>query len=323
MEIEEGFEEGYEDGDIHRVVSQLAKSISASPPTEYDDLLVYINKMKEVHMFLAKVFYSGVRSDIPMLIYVNKWGEPVTTRYERSFSVDSPGVMKTLLAFMIAERYILARRGLLKHMTVAIVGLAGSGKTTYSVSSIVGALRLVGIRDWIKYLPNLVFFDPTEFVEFVKGSLNERRWVPAVVVDDVGAQISKYWIWLGQRWWAHLFSVLDHLKDWCGVLIMTASSYKVIPSGLRDKIDLVVEATEATYKGNVINIFTWFRRDKYRDAGSRKPIYMDVMPPTMMVPKDLWSNMMEKRRELGIVRLDEIERRLEEVAEKNEEKEGE
>lgn len=277
-------------------------------PATPDDLLREINDKKEAHAILAELYARKYRNDIPYLMHLAKWGDPSTVKYDVTYTPEHEGASKTLLSLLITERTLLARKGLLKHVTVAIIGLGGSGKTTYSVTSLIGSLRLLGLDQGAA--GSLVFFEPTDFIGFVKENLESKKWVPAVVLDDVGAQISKYWVWLGQRWWAYLFSVLDHVKDWCGVLVMTASSFNVIPSGLRDKIDLVVEATEAVYKGYVLNLFTWYRRDKYLESKRRKPVYIDVSPPTLLMPKHVWYTMMEKRRKLGIERLEDIADRL-------------
>lgn len=283
-----------------------------------DGLLQEINEKKEAHAILAELHNLKYRNNIPYLIHLAKWGDPSTAKYDVIYTPDHEGTTKTLLSLLITERALLAKKGLLKHVTVAIIGLGGSGKTTYAVTSIIGSLRLLGIDQ--AAVSDLVFFEPTDFVSFVKDNLEKKRWVPAVLLDDVGAQISKYWIWLGQKWWVHLFSVLDHVKDWCGVLVITASSFKVIPSGLRDKLDLVVETSEVSYKGYVLNLFTWYRRDKYLESRRRRPIFIDVSPPTLTMPKHIWGNMLERRRSLGVSRLGEI---LEKLKEKTQEEEAE
>ncbi|MEM4976053.1 MAG: hypothetical protein QXT64_01870 [Desulfurococcaceae archaeon] len=285
-----------------------------------DALLQEINEKKEAHSILAELYRLN-RNNIPYLIHLAKWGDPTTAKYDMVYSSDHEGATKTLLSLLITERALLAKKGLLKHVTVAIVGLGGSGKTTYAVASIAGALRVLGVDQGV--VGDLVFFEPMDFVVFVKDNLEKKRWVPSVLLDDVGAQISKYWIWLGQKWWAYLFSVLDHVKDWCGVLVMTASSFKVIPSGLRDKIDLIVEAVEASYKGYVFNLFTWYRRDKYLESHRRKPVFIDVSPPTLLMPKHIWGSMLERRRSLGVSRLGEILERLREKTQEEEVEEGE
>lgn len=307
--------------DVDKLINSCINIISKPVRGASDeDTLNRISKAKAAHTILSDIYSKG-RASIIYKIHTAKWGAPTATDYHRVFNIDSSPVERTLLSLIIAERALLAKRGMLKHATIAIVGLAGSGKTTYSVSSMVGASRILGIGD--AHIYSYVFFDPIDFIDFVRSRLESRTWVPAVVIDDVGAQISKYWIWLGHRWWAHLFSILDHIKDWCGVMIMTAGSFSIIPSGLRDKIDLVVEANEVMYGRYVMNVFTWYRRDKYRMKMRGVPIYIDVMPPTMMMPKGVWSSMLEKRREIGIARVEEIRKKLEERKEKLEESEDE
>lgn len=316
MENEESFIETYKNigidvnnlEDIDKLINTCIGIVSRNVRGRTDDeTLENISRMKIAHAILTNIYNR--RPSVIYRMYVGKWGEGVTASYDKLYNIDSTPVEKTLLSLMIAERALLAKKGMLKHASIAIVGLGGSGKTTYAVSSIVGASRILNISNIDKF----IFFEPIDFIDFVKERLETKTWVPAVILDDVGAQISKYWVWLGQKWWAHLFSLLDHVKDWCGVLIITSGSFSIIPSGLRDKIDLVIEANEVTYGRYIMNVFTWYRRDKYNMKTKNIPVYIDVMPPTMLMPKKMWMEMIEARRTIGIHRIDEIKKRIEEM----------
>lgn len=294
---------------LRHVVESALNLVSRAPSipsNNVDGLLTEINAAKEAHQVLCSLFTKGVSTSVPLLMHMAKWGEPTRYSYNRSFDISSMNTSRTLLAMLIAERFLLAKhRGYLKHVTVSIVGISGSGKTTYSVASIAGAMLATGYsrEEALETASQLTFFEPGRFVEYVKHLLDERIWVPAILLDDVGAQISKYWLWLGERWWAHLFSVLDHLKDWCGAFIMTASSFSTIPARLRDKIDLVVEASEVMYEGYIFNIMLWYRRDKYFGTTRREPLFIDVFPPTVMMHSGMWQRMMEERRMVGLKRI--------------------
>lgn len=305
---------------IGTACSRIGSNISWS---NYDDLLVEINRRKEYHYFLSRVFNDFNYTSVICEMHKCKYGSAVSYSYDRTFDAFTIGA-KTLLSLIIAERFILFKKSLFKHATVTITGLSGSGKTTYSISSIAGALKILGFSDneIESILSRVVFFESRNFVEFVNYCLENRVWVPVVLVDDVGSQISKYWVWLGEKWWAYLFSVLDHIKDWCGVLLLTATNLSGIPSRIREKVDLVVEASEVTYKGYVFNLFKWYRNT---GRSNREMIYIDVFPPTTFMPSSLWRKMMEGRRELGLKRLNKLQEVLNKAnvgGEKEEESEG-
>ncbi|MEM2569224.1 MAG: hypothetical protein QXT67_04720 [Candidatus Bathyarchaeia archaeon] len=285
------------------------------PETTFNHLLTDINKKKQAHYFLSAIFHKFGSPELLINIYRNKWGDENLIDYSYNKVIGSldKRACATLLSLLMSERRILAQeRGLLKHLTVAIVGLKGSGKTTYSVVSSGGALMLSSLfkmseSEVADILSNLVFFEPENFVEFVRFNLLENKeWVPMVVLDDVGGQISKYWIHIGEKYWSYLFSVLDHLKDWCGVLVLTATSFSAIPARLRDIVDIVVEASEIDVNGYIMDLFVFFRRDKYLPGARKTPIYIDVAPPTLLMPDKLWDKMINTRRELGQKRLDRV-----------------
>lgn len=289
------------------------------PSSSFTQMLSDINMKKQAHYFLSTVFHRYGSPELLINIYRNKWGIDNLVDYSYNKVINSleRSACSTLLSLLMAERRILAQeRGLLKHLTVAIVGLKGSGKTTYSVVSSGGALMLSSLfkiseSEAVNMLSDLVFFEPENFVEFVRYRLLENKeWVPMIVIDDVGGQISKYWIHIGEKYWSYLFSVLDHLKDWCGVLVLTATSFSAIPARLRDIVDIVVEASEVDVNGYIMDLFVFYRRDKYLPGARKAPIYIDVAPPTLLMPNKLWEKMISTRRELGQKRLDRV---LEEI----------
>ncbi|MEM2612833.1 MAG: hypothetical protein ABIM42_05865 [candidate division WOR-3 bacterium] len=295
-------------------VKSALKAVRPIFPSTYDALLVSINAKKRAHYILSEAYRRYKLPSILVEMLRHKWGEePVDYSCDSVFSALNHASSASLLSLLIAERCILAhKRKLLKHLTVAVVGLKGSGKTTYSIASAAGALMLSNLfslseQDIINALSELIFFEPESFISLVRYQLLEKsKWVPVIILDDVGAQISKYWIHIGEKYWSHLFSVLDHLKDWCGVLILTATSFSAIPSRLRDIVDVVIEASETDVDGYIIDEFIFYRRDKYLPDARKKPMYIDVAPPTLKMPDEIWKKMRDARKKMGQKRLDKV-----------------
>lgn len=297
---------------INRAIRTIRPIFQVLSPSH---LLIDINTKKQAHYFLSTIYHKYGLPDLLVEMYRNKWGSDNLVDYSYGKTIDSLGMCacSSLLSLLVAERRILAQeRRLLKHLTVAIVGLKGSGKTTYSVVSSCGALMLSSLfkiseKEAIDKLSELAFFEPENFVEFVRFRLlKNKEWVPVMILDDVGSQISKYWIHIGEKYWSFLFSVLDHLKDWCGVLVLTATSFSAIPARLRDIVDIVVEASEIDVNGYIMDLFVFYRRDKYLPGARKSPIYIDVAPPTLKMPNKLWEKMINTRVELGQKRLDKV-----------------
>jgi len=282
---------------------------------------IYRNKLKNKEVLSKFISRPAVILDYARSV----WGYVTTYRYELfPFNYDK-ATRKLVLANIIAERHFLLRyRKILKHVNVAIVGLAGSGKTTYTILSTIGALKLMNYDDdtIAAFLDKYVFFDAQSFVKTTSELINSRKWSPVIVVDDIGTQISKYWVHLGEHYWVYLFSILDTIKDWSGVMVVTALSYDSIPKRIRDIIDIVVEAKEVNINDAVLDLFIFYLRNEYAST-KRKPIHIDVLPPTARIPDSIWKKMIEIRRSTGQRRISLVEKvidKLPELEEKRVEK---
>ncbi len=275
-------------------------------------VLDHAHEVKRMCFELARMYQElNYREMVATL--ENYYGFLPTHRYEDPSITMEEYAPKCLLASLIAERIVLRMRNLWKHVTIAIVGVGGSGKTSYAVAGMIGALMLIGYdyQTAISYVSNLVFFNPKRFVDFTKELVENRKWAPVILLDDVGAQISKYWMHLGEMYWVYLFSVLDQLKDWCGALIMTARNFNAIPSRMREIVDIVIHATEAEIDGFIVDLMKVYRRDEYERRRTRRPIMIDAYIPTLKMPNKIWMNMVESRRELGRRRLSFVSEILE------------
>ena len=290
--------------------------------TTLDEVTFYNRVMDTVHEIklesseAAKSYRMGFR-DSALGLLTNRWRIRVTHRYE-DFRINYEySVQRMLLAALIAERYMLRKyRNLWKHVTISIVGLAGSGKTTYSILSAIGGLMLVG-ASWDKareLASRLIFFNPRDLVDFLLELTKAREWTPIIIIDDVGGQISKYWYMLGERYYSYLFSILDQVKDLTGVIVTTARSFQSIPARLREISDLVVDASEVGIDGILVDLFKWFKHDDYARTSRRKDKYVlmiDAMPPTARMPDDIWQAMVDARASTAHERLQIVKEALE------------
>jgi len=284
-------------------------------PRGYEEILRHARKIKDWGTRVAKISRSNPHVLIEYLR--EKWGFITTYLYE-DLPIDYEKISKKLvLANIIAERYVLRKyKNLWKHLTIAIVGLSGGHKTTYAVLSYYGALKLLGYSDEDAYsiISKYTFFDATSFVKTTKYIVDNKLWVPALIVDDVGVQINKYWIFLGETYWVYLFSVLDQLKDWTGCLILTAKNKNSIPSKMREIIDLIIDAKEIDIEGVVMSVLSYYLPNEY-ELSRRRPVMIDIIPPIARIPDKLWSKMIEVRYTTSKRRLELIDKVVEKLPE--------
>jgi len=279
-----------------------------------EEALHTINELKVLHRRAAKE-YTYNPLVLEALAY-EKYGFVPKDDYAE-VEIDESSYSKLLLAGFIAERYILARdRGRLKQLTISIIGEeGGAGKTTYAVLSAYGALRLLGFsreEAW-RIVERNTFFYPIDLVDHARQLVENRLWTPFIILDDVGAHISKYWMLLGETHWLHFFRALDQMKDWCGVLILTARSQGSMPRRLREISKIIVDASETLFPTHtVLSVFKFYFADEYgKLSRKRKPHYIDVLPPTAKMPDRLWSKMMEERRRTQLSSLTKLKEKLE------------
>ena len=90
-------------------------------------------------------------------------------------------------------------------------------------------------------------------------------------------------------------------------MIVTALSFDSIPKRIREIIDIVVEAKEINISTAVLDVFTFYLRNEYASS-KKRPIYIDVMPPTTRIPDYLWQKMLEIRRATGKRRISLVEK---------------
>ncbi len=285
----------------------------------------YTRNVKYTHQKYARSYAKEHNNSLLLKIVKDAWKDIPTFLYE-NVNGDLETNKKLVLANMIAERYLIKKyTGKLKHISIALVGLAGSGKTTYAIRSAIGGLMIAGYdyETARKLASRLIFFEPMSLIDFITQLLEKKKWTPFIIVDDIGSQISKYWVLMGQHYWSHLFSVLDQLKDITGVLITTARRFSSIPNRIREITDLIADFQELDIESYVVDRIEYYLLEDYTASSKKKRdrmLYLDAIPPTAKMPDDVWEAMMESRREIGIKRLTEIKKLMEMSHEKLEER---
>ncbi len=290
-------------------VSELADLVTEDLFTQ---LMSRIHEEKRRSAMLAKKYYSG-SYDAVTTILRDKWGYIQSYLYE-DIPISPKAYRLSLLALMVTEHVLLrVKRDIWSHMVIAIVGPGGAGKTTYVVNSCIGALMNLGLsfEEAVERVKPYVFFRAKPFIDFIEERLKTGTWMPFVILDDIGTQISKYWIFLGEKWWVHLFRDVDQAKEWTNAVIMTARNIESIPAKLRDIIDLVAEMKTVTSPdGSIYNLVSFYRARDYRLVSRRgSPRYIrfiDASIVTAKMPEMYWMDMISARRELGLRSIEKL-----------------
>jgi len=278
---------------------------------EFERLMEFVDRVKQEAAYVAERVARGY--NIQLIQRAREvWGVVQTIRRE-PVPVREISLKRLLLSAWIAESWLLAgcRREFI-HSAVAIIGQGGAGKTTYAILSVIGAALLMG-WDWgyaKEFVKEVMVVTPDEILNKLRWIAEERRWLPVLLIDDIGAQISKYWAWLGETWWSNVFSLMDQLKEFIGVLVLTARSLESIPKRLREIVDWVVEAKVTRFRENdvLLTVLYWYSAEEYLTKGYRRRkrarvSFVDVFLPGARMPDDVWRRLVDIRIETARRRL--------------------
>jgi len=284
----------------------------------YERVMRHILDVKTATSALARYYARG--KYVPVVSYAREvWGfVPSYLLEDHPIDYDR-GMKSTVLAALIAENYLIyLKHRKMKNILLSIVGTGGSGKTTYSILSCIGAYMLAGVEKnaAVQLVSSSVFFELEGFVSGIKNIIKSNVWVPCIIADDIGEWLPKYWKDVGMTGIIHFFNLLDQAKDWVGVIIFTARSFKgSVAKNIRDKSDLIVDASEELIDLHRLDIFQYYRNqdwgEKDTKAKRERMLYLDPVPATAKMPDEIWRTMMDARRKLAEKSLDYLEKLVE------------
>ena len=221
--------------------------------------------------------------------------EPVKTLANRYFgtlqtvdeSRDVPlayklrAVVETLPGLIACQRkYIHDAKGELRNEMLALEGEGGLGKSSYAwwLARIVGGRLVTSVE---------------ELADAVEEAAVKGKWFPVLVLDDVAAMVSKYWVWDREERdkWKHFFKVLDYAKDWAGVVLFTARDYRGLAKRFRELVTYIGRMRRLVINHDyIIDVIEW------RREGRREIVYLDVLWPGLRIPSDEFQRILEERR---------------------------
>jgi hypothetical protein len=209
--------------------------------------------------------------------------EPPPSNVYKALIDTVPG----LLACMHARYYY--ERSRLKNEVVSLEGPGGTGKSSY----VYWLVKLIG---------GIMVNDQDSLIQALKVLLEKRKWVPILVLDDIGAILSKYWfLSKAERKWNKVFRLLEYAKDFTGLILMTERSFQGIAKKLRELSTLNGKIVRMVMGDYIVDYIKW------GPPGSKAAKYIDVLWPGLTIDERDWANMLEKRREIGLRLLQEFE----------------
>jgi len=329
--------------DKGEVIDKL-KELQARKPSMYE--LIYCMEQRR-----AMKGVTSEHSEYEVMTFVTQWrvlceriwGKPVIGR---NFHYDRAKFLK--LAQIIAHIALLRYNfNVFKNARAVIAGRSGIGKTTYAMLAVYGAFRILGCEPdeaW-SLTASLTFMNPVDFAEFMVEVVKEDVFVPALIIDEAGLALSKYWVFQKGKFrqaFTHLLEVFDLIKDWIGMLILTTPNVENVAKRLRDICDYKIYGDEIPYieeeaeegkegRKVVLSYTVWainrkklqyyttysypHRRTITKSKLDEEPIDIDVIPATIKLPSPIWSKHLLYRKEYVLTRLEMFIRLFRELEE--------
>ena len=244
------------------------------------------------------------------------WGRPPDPVYTPSLDETLEAMKRTYLAAVIAELYAYRRYlDTYSHTVVSIVGPGGTAKSTFAFLASVAALEMVGmdrdeamrtVREW--FIRSL-----REMVSKTKRLIEEGGYTPVIILDDFSAFVPKYWLHMKMYAVAKLFSLLDLMKDYTSITLVTGRAFESIAKRLREISQIVVKMEKVALRpGLHVILATYHAVDTDTARPLKKPYALDVLPVTIKMPAEIWNEMMRDRREYAKKVIGELEAAIEE-----------
>ena len=178
------------------------------------------------------------------------------------------------------HRFVYERKRELRNEMMALEGEGGLGKSAYAwwLARIVGGRLVTSVEG---------------LADAIEEAASAGKWYPVLVLDDVAAMVSKYWVWDREERekWKHLFKVMDYAKDWAGVVLFTARDYRGIAKRFRELVTYVGRMRRLVLNRDyVIDVIEW------RREGRREIVYLDVLWPGLRIPDEEFQRILDERR---------------------------
>ena len=248
--------------------------------------------------------------------YRQIWGDAPAPNRVYSDEETIRAMSRTLLAAFIAELvYYRVRLGLYKHMVISIVGSGGTAKSTMAFLASVGGLMLAGYpRDEAIELVKRGFHRRLEtLLDHFEELVETQGYAPVIILDDFSAFVPKYWLHMKMFHVANLFSLLDILKDYTSVTLVTGRAFDAIAKRLREISQYVIVMRQYTIRPGLHLILALYHEiDPYTARPVKIPVGFDVLPPTIRLPSDVWREMLGERREYARELIERLRAGLEE-----------
>jgi len=267
---------------------QLGLRIRCPPPQRIMALL-------EAKARLAKELYWYDREKRRWVLNLSRLSTAATRRFGRLQRVDlsippPPEAYNAMLETVPGltacyHKFLYETQGKLENSIMSIEGEGGRGKSTLAYYL---TLWLGG-----------EFIPPTDdVVERLYRIVDAGRWVPIIVLDDIGTVFGKYWVFNPEDYQivTPIFEALEYVRDWTGLLLMTTRSFPGIAKKLRELTSLNGVVKRIVLHGEyIVDIIVWY--NVHESRVSRKPVYVDILWPGVPLPKNVFSMQIRERRE--------------------------
>ncbi len=197
---------------------------------------------------------------------------------------------------------------------IAVLSPLGGGKTTLCFYTIYTALTAMNIDRQLalEVAKAAIINDRREALEVLHRVTRERRYVPALILDDTAAAISKYWIYgtkeeklVAMR----IFQALKISREGIGALFFPSDVKEALAKAIRESTDLVIFGEKIKRLNIVATLWIevekshepsprrFFRPRSVRELKTLHSILATVHPP-LYIPDDVYSKLMEVKLRL-------------------------
>jgi hypothetical protein len=215
---------------------------------------------------------------------------------------------------------------------VALSGPIGSGKTTLAYYSGYAALRILGLPEGdAREIAGRLITNDYKYAAQILHQVSLGGYIPFLVIDDIAALISKYWIWAPKetrKIALNIIKVLKISREGVGLVVLLTDTMESLPKGLKESVDYEFRGEKIRRRGATFTLWKYYstvsiragtlygappwRRGVDREVTLRIPdAYMGTVHPPMWMPQEIKAELekvkMTRRAELLEETLEEPE----------------